>query len=106
MAASASGGPAMDAAHRMTVPSSLSRARSADSKHYYQQLMQLQLQFQMKQQQQQQQKRGALPAPAADPASRLMRTSTAPTGRTNAASDFSARGLVREALELDKLYGK
>ncbi|KAJ2616901.1 PHO85 cyclin-5 [Coemansia sp. RSA 1365] len=105
MAASAAGGPALNAAHRMTVPSSLSRAYSADSKHYYQQLRQLQLQFQLKQQQQQ--KRGVLPAPTADPTSRFMRTATAPTertGRTNNASDFSARGLVREALELDKLY--
>ncbi|KAJ2082624.1 PHO85 cyclin-5 [Coemansia sp. RSA 988] len=102
MAASAAGGPAMAAAHRMTLPSSLLRARSADSKHYYQQLMQLQLQYQLKQQQQQ--KRNALPAPVADPASRLMRTATAPTERTSTTSDLSARGIVREAFELDKLY--
>ncbi|KAJ2357241.1 hypothetical protein H4S01_006532 [Coemansia sp. RSA 2610] len=88
------GGSAVLAAHRLTVPSALSRTRSADSKHYYQQLAQLQLQLQYQQQQQQQQQLKA-PEP-----SRFARTATAPAG------DASARGLVREALELDKLYGK
>ncbi|KAJ2365961.1 hypothetical protein H4S02_010570, partial [Coemansia sp. RSA 2611] len=86
------GGSAVLAAHRLTVPSALSRTRSADSKHYYQQLAQLQLQLQYQQQQQQQQQLKA-PEP-----SRFARTATAPAG------DASARGLVREALELDKLY--
>ncbi|KAJ2664992.1 PHO85 cyclin-5 [Coemansia sp. RSA 1199] len=81
------------AAHRMTVPSSLTRTRSDDSKHYYQQLVQLQRQLQLKQQQQ---------LDTVDPTLRFTRTATAPAERP--ASDSSAHGLVREALELDKLY--
>ncbi|KAJ1791956.1 PHO85 cyclin-5 [Coemansia sp. RSA 2167] len=88
-----SAGTALAAAHRMTVPSSLTRTRSDDSKHYYQQLVQLQHQLQLKQQQQ---------LDTVDPTLRFTRTATAPTERP--ASDSSAHGLVREALELDKLY--
>ncbi|KAJ2273356.1 hypothetical protein EV176_003350, partial [Coemansia sp. RSA 451] len=88
-----SAGTALAAAHRMTVPSSLTRTCSDDSKHYYQQLVQLQHQLQLKQQQQ---------LDTVDPTLRFTRTATAPTERP--ASDSSAHGLVREALELDKLY--
>ncbi|KAJ2088112.1 PHO85 cyclin-5 [Coemansia sp. RSA 1813] len=87
----AAAAPALAAAHNMTVPTSLGRTRSADSKHYYQQIAQLQLRLQNQQQQQPQQ----------IPAVRLPRTSTAPV---ESAADLCAQGLVREALELDKLY--
>ncbi|KAJ2159727.1 PHO85 cyclin-5 [Coemansia sp. RSA 552] len=81
----------LSSAHRMTVPTSLSRTLSADAKHHYRQLAQLHLQLQR-------------PAPAVDPKARLVRTSTAPTDRPGSGSGAGARGLVREALELDKLY--
>ncbi|KAJ1902291.1 PHO85 cyclin-5 [Coemansia sp. IMI 209127] len=90
-AAVAAAVPALSAAHNMTVPTSLGRTRSADSKHYYQQIAQLQLRLQNQQQQQQQQ----------IPPLLLPRTSTAPA---DSAADICAQGLVREALELDKLY--
>ncbi|KAJ2402918.1 PHO85 cyclin-5 [Coemansia sp. RSA 2559] len=79
---------ALAAAHNMTVPTSLGRTRSADSKHYYQQIAQLQQRLQNQQQQQM-------------PPLLLPRTSTAPA---DSAADLCAQGLVREALELDKLY--
>ncbi|KAJ2709277.1 PHO85 cyclin-5 [Coemansia spiralis] len=90
-------GPGMAAAHRMTVPSTLARSHSDDSKHYYQQLAQLQLQS--KQQQ----------LPAIDPTTRFARTATAPSGLTVATAapapaGSCTQGLIREALTLDKLY--
>ncbi|KAI9500177.1 hypothetical protein BX070DRAFT_217449 [Coemansia spiralis] len=75
------------AAHKMTVPTVLVRSRSEDSKHYYNQIMQLQLRLQQT---------------SSDANPRMARTSTAPTE----SADACAQGLVREALELDKLYGK
>ncbi|KAJ2851431.1 PHO85 cyclin-5 [Coemansia brasiliensis] len=80
------------ASHRISLPTALSRTRSADTKLSYQQLAQLQLQLQQQ---------IAKPAAAADPAMRLARTATAPNMRSAVAS---AHGLVRDALELDKLY--
>ncbi|KAJ1727504.1 PHO85 cyclin-5 [Coemansia biformis] len=97
--------PALAAAHRMTVPTTLSRSRSADSKHYYQQLVQLQLQLQSKQPQQQ--------LPPIDPTTRFARTATAPSELTvvttapaaaAAPAGSCTQGLIREALALDKLY--
>ncbi|KAJ2551260.1 hypothetical protein EV175_003755, partial [Coemansia sp. RSA 1933] len=86
--------PALSAAHNMTIPTSLGRTRSADSKHYYQQIAQLQLRLQNQNQTQQQQVPPLL----------LSRTSTAPAASGTTAADLCAQGLVREALELDKLY--
>ncbi|KAJ2745448.1 PHO85 cyclin-5 [Coemansia sp. BCRC 34301] len=88
-AAAAAAAPALTAAHRMTLPSAMTRSHSADSKHYYQQLAQLQLQLQQQQQQNS--------AVSADPMARFTRTATAPT-------ETPAQGIVREALELDKVY--
>ncbi|KAJ2745647.1 hypothetical protein H4S06_005312, partial [Coemansia sp. BCRC 34490] len=78
----------------MTVPTALGRTRSADSKLYYQQIAQLQLRLQQNQQHQQQQQQQIAHLS-------LPRTSTAPA---ESAADICAHGLVREALELDKLY--
>ncbi|KAJ1731262.1 hypothetical protein LPJ72_004037, partial [Coemansia sp. Benny D160-2] len=87
--------PALSAAHNMTVPTALGRTRSADSKLYYQQIAQLQLRLQQNQQHQQQQQQQQIAHLS------LPRTSTAPA---ESAADICAHGLVREALELDKLY--
>ncbi|KAJ1744243.1 PHO85 cyclin-5 [Coemansia sp. RSA 989] len=80
-------GSSLAAAHRMSVPTALSRTRSADAKLSYQQLAQLQLQLQQQM------------VKPTDSAMRLARTATAPGMRSAV-----AQGLVRDALELDKLY--
>ncbi|KAJ2358974.1 PHO85 cyclin-5 [Coemansia erecta] len=85
---------ALAAAHRMAVPSSLMRSRSDDSKHYYQQLVQLQLQLQLRQQRQL--------AAATNPSQRLARTATAPTER--AAPRAGVHDMISEAVNLDRLY--
>lgn len=74
---------ALTKAHRMTVPSSLGRTQSVDSQHYYQQLIKLQ--------QQQQQP---------------VMLNQSGRAATAGGEGSRAQGLVREALELDKLYGK
>ncbi|KAJ2414021.1 hypothetical protein GGI10_002669 [Coemansia sp. RSA 2530] len=100
-AAAVSAAPALTAAHRMTLPSAMTRSHSADSKHYYHQLAQLQIQLQQQKQQQQ----SAVPL---DPMARFVRTATAPTETTRASAysvaGASVQGIVREALELDKVY--
>ncbi|KAJ2757367.1 PHO85 cyclin-5 [Coemansia pectinata] len=99
VAAAASAAPALTAAHRMTLPSAMTRSHSEDSKHYYHQLAQLQIQLQQQQQQ---------PAVPLDPMARFVRTATAPTETASApaysAAGACAQGIVREALELDKVY--
>ncbi|KAJ2449700.1 PHO85 cyclin-5 [Coemansia sp. RSA 2336] len=80
-------GSSLAAAHRMTVPTALSRTRSADTKLSYQQLAHLQLQLQQQM------------VKPTDSAMRLARAATAPGMRSAV-----AQGLVRDALELDKLY--
>ncbi|KAJ2250305.1 hypothetical protein GGI13_004052, partial [Coemansia sp. RSA 455] len=98
VAAAASAAPALAAAHRMTLPSAMTRSHSADSKHYHHQLAQFQIQLQQQQQ-------SAAPL---DPMARFVRTATAPTETTTApafaAAGACAQGIVREALELDKVY--
>ncbi|KAJ1809336.1 hypothetical protein LPJ75_004406, partial [Coemansia sp. RSA 2598] len=92
------------AAQRMTLPSTLARTRSDDAKHQLHSIA-------LMQQQQQRLDTAAAPATtagSADPAFRFARTATAPVealAKTSAAySSSCAQGLVREALELDKLY--
>ncbi|KAJ2458174.1 hypothetical protein GGF42_002239, partial [Coemansia sp. RSA 2424] len=93
----AGGAPALAAAHRMALPSAMTRSHSADSRHYYHQLAQLQIQVQQQQLQIQAQAQHA--AGPADPVARFTRTATAPTE-----ASACAQGIVREALELDKVY--
>ncbi|KAJ1947382.1 PHO85 cyclin-5 [Kickxella alabastrina] len=79
--------PAIAAAHRMTLPSALSRTQSDDAKYAHQQVAAV--------------IQGA--KQPAEPVRGFVRTATAPS--IMAAADPScAQGLVREALELDKLY--
>ncbi|KAJ1901295.1 hypothetical protein LPJ66_000880, partial [Kickxella alabastrina] len=79
--------PAIAAAHRMTLPSVLSRTQSDDAKYARQQVAAV--------------IQGA--KQPAEPVRGFVRTATAPS--IMAAADPScAQGLVREALELDKLY--
>ncbi|KAJ2592266.1 PHO85 cyclin-5 [Coemansia sp. RSA 1722] len=94
------------AAQRMTLPSTLARTRSDGAKHQHQSIARMQ--------QQQQQLDSAAAATtggssiAVDPSVRFARTATAPTeASVKTAATYSsscAQGLVREALELDKLY--
>ncbi|KAJ2786625.1 PHO85 cyclin-5 [Coemansia interrupta] len=100
-AAAAAAGPVLSAAHRMTLPSSLARAQSDDAKHFYQQIANIQTQMQ-------QQQTGSGSSTSVDPTTQFARTATAPTERATGSSlsesSSRAQGLVREALELDKLY--
>ncbi|KAJ1942415.1 hypothetical protein EC988_006493, partial [Linderina pennispora] len=86
VAATAATAP-LAAAKKLSVPSALTRTRSADTKQYLN-LLQLQLQKQTTE---------------ADPRRSFARTFSAPEKAESPKSD-SAQGLVREALELDKLY--
>ncbi|KAJ2856187.1 hypothetical protein FB639_006139, partial [Coemansia asiatica] len=92
------------AAQRMTLPSSLARTRSDGAKHQHQNIALMQQQ----QQRLDSSTTAAAASGSADPTVRFTRTATAPveaTVKTAAAySSSCAQGLVREALELDKLY--
>ncbi|KAJ1948805.1 hypothetical protein FBU59_001424 [Linderina macrospora] len=90
VAATATAQP-LAAAKRLSVPGALARTRSADTKQYLN-LLQLQLQKQQSE-------------VAADPRRTFARAFSAPEKTEQPKAD-SAQGLVREALELDKLYGK
>ncbi|KAJ2398528.1 PHO85 cyclin-5 [Coemansia sp. RSA 2603] len=102
-AVAAASGPALSAAHRLTLPSSLARAQSDDARHFHRQIANIQTQMQQQQQQQQ-----AGSSTSVDPTSHFARTATAPIERavvsSSSESSSCAQGLVREALELDKLY--